>query len=215
MEELKLIAAREAVGLVKDKMVIGLGTGSTVKYVISELGKKELDIVAVPTSSDTEKLARGAGIKLASPNDYKRLDMAIDGADEVDNELNLIKGRGGALTREKIVASLTDNFIVVVDESKLVDRLGAPVAVECLQFGKEQVRTRLEEMGASVVERKFTTDDGNIILDAKFDEIKMDMEEKINNIPGVVENGLFPNSYVNRVYVGTRNGVRLLRCPLK
>jgi len=212
MEELKIKAARFAARSVKDGMVIGLGSGSTAAYFVRELAKLKLDIIGVPASSATEKLALELGIPVSTPNKYARLDLAVDGADQIDPQLNLIKGGGGALTREKIVASLTEKFIIIADKSKLVKRFTFPVAVECLEFGKKSVQRRLELLGADVEEREMLTDNGNPLLDAKFPDIPdaAKFEAIINNIPGVIENGIFPKNYVYRAYVADEEGVREL-----
>ena len=214
-EDLKKMAAEEAVKEVGGGMVVGLGTGSTVKYAILKLGELGLDIRGVPTSKATERLARENGIQLIGPDECERIDVDIDGADEVDPRLNLIKGGGGALTREKIVAALSNKVIIVADESKKVPFLGNfPVAVEVLEFNLKAVKRTIEKMGAQVSQRMsgsgvFRTDEGNIILDAKFEKIDdaEKMEMRLNNIPGVLENGIFPKRYVNKVILAGRKGV--------
>lgn len=215
-ESLKKMAGEAAAGAVKGGRVIGMGTGSTVRYAILRLGTLVaggLDIVAIPTSLQTERLCIENRIKVGTPNDYDSVDLCIDGADEVDPQLNLIKGGGGALTREKIVASMAKRFLVVIDEGKLVERLGKfPVAVECLGFGKRLVKRRLEALGASVLERDFTTDNGNRILDARFGRIADPeaLEREIDVIPGVLENGIFPCRLASRVYVGSAAGLKVI-----
>jgi len=212
------MAGEEAVNEVKDGMVVGLGTGSTVKYVILKLAGEQKYVQCVPTSRETERLARGAGLTLISPNECERVDIDIDGADEIDPSLNLIKGGGGALTREKIVAALSNKVIIVADESKKVPFLGAfPVAVEALEFNWRAVKRTIEKMGAQVAVRRkgkglFRTDEGNIILDARFERIEdaEKMEARLNNIPGVVENGIFPKRYVNKAIVAGIKGVHEL-----
>ncbi len=216
-ERLKKMAAEAAVDEVKSGMVLGIGTGSTVKHAILKLGRlvsEGLEVTAIPTSLQTEKLCLGVGVPLGDVNEYDSIDLCIDGADEVDRKLNLIKGGGGALTREKIVAGMAKKFFVVVDAGKLVEGLGAfPVAVECLEFGKTGVAKRLAGLGASVSERDFVTDNGNRILDAALGKIEnpKKLEKEINNVPGVLENGIFPKEFVNRVYVGAAGGLRVLR----
>lgn len=216
-ERLKKMAAEAAVDEVKSGMVLGVGTGSTVKYAISKLGQlvsEGLEVTAIPTSVQTERLCLEVGVPVGDVNDYESIDLCIDGADEVDRKLNLIKGGGGALTREKIVASMAKKLFVVVDEGKLVERLGAfPVAVECLEFGKKGVAKRLAALGASVSERDFVTDNGNRILDAAFGKIEnpKKLEKEINNVPGVLENGIFPKGFVNRVYVGGAARLRVIK----
>ena len=229
-EELKETVGRKAAGLVKNNMTIGLGTGSTVFYTIQELGariKKEgLKFKAVPSSKDTEQKAKAAGIEIIPFEQLEKtkIDLAIDGADEVDKELNLIKGGGGALLREKRIAYKAKRFAVVVDESKLSDILGRfPVPVEVKQDKWEFVKAELEKIGARVKLREranseqriansqFVTDNGNYILDSKFDLIikPKTVEEIINGIPGVIENGIFRKEKVSEVLVGTEAGVKI------
>lgn len=214
VDKWKKIAAEEAVKSVKDGMAVGLGTGSTAKYVIESIGELGLKVTGVPTSKATERLAEKAGIRLVEPNDVKGVDIAIDGADQVGPEKDLIKGGGGALTREKIVAGMAQKFIVVVDETKIVPYFSFPVAVEVLDFNLNGCKRALEKLGASASvrmkgEKRFKTDNGNRILDCKFGNIQDPawMEKRINNIPGVIENGIFPHIYVSEVIVGGRKGV--------
>ncbi len=209
MEDLKIKAAKHAARLVKNGMFIGLGSGSTAMHFVREVAALKLDVIGIPTSSATEKLALELGIPLSTPNKHTRLDLAVDGADQIDPDLNLIKGGGGALTREKIVASLTDRFLVIADKTKRVKRFTFPVAVECLEFGEQNVKKRLELLGAEVEKRGILTDNGNPILDARFPEIPdtAKLETIINNIPGVIENGLFPASYVHKAYIADEEGV--------
>jgi ribose 5-phosphate isomerase A len=192
----------KAVDFVKEGMVVGLGTGTTVFYTISKLGKlvqQGLDIKGIPTSKQTEKLALDVGIPLISFNEIDHIDLAIDGADEVNRDLDLIKGGGGALLREKIIAKAAKTFIVVADPQKLVNKLGSfPLPVEVVPFGFEKTMTQISELGGSPKLRKnngipFITDNGNFIIDCSFSEIKFpeDLEKDINIIPGVVDNGLF------------------------
>ncbi|MFH1786842.1 MAG: ribose-5-phosphate isomerase RpiA [archaeon] len=211
-EKLKQMAGTAAARYVDGGMVVGLGTGSTVKYTIQEIGRLKLKILGVPTSKATERLARTCGIRLTSPNKVDSIDVTIDGADEIDAEMNLIKGGGGALTREKIVASMSKLYVVVADESKVVQTLGKfPLPIEVLEFAKRNVSRTLLKFGAtSVTERKGKTDNGNIILDAKFPAIlnPLKLEKDLNNLPGVIENGIFPKRYVNYVVIGTKKGVK-------
>ena len=212
MDTARQDAAKEAVGihaagLVKDGMDVGLGTGSTTAFAIRELGRRvreeNLSIRGVPTSFAAERLAREVGIQLVSLDEVEQLDVALDGADEVDPELNLIKGRGGAHTREKIVASLALQFIALVDASKMVDALGSkkPVPVEVLPMAVSPVMRTLAAMGSVHQEIRMgmkkdgpvVTDQGFWIIDARFDGIadpeKLDSE--IQSIPGVLDHGLF------------------------
>jgi ribose 5-phosphate isomerase A len=220
MEELKQIAAEEACKEIEDGMTVGLGSGTTVKYAIKKIGKlvKEgLKIKGVPTSVETVELARKEGIPLTDLREYPRIDLTIDGADEVDPELNLIKGRGGALTREKIIAFNSTHEIIVVDETKLVKVLGkAKLPVEVIPLSWFPVKKELESLRSKVQLRKqkgkeFLTDNGNYLLDCQFDVIKnpKELEAGINSIPGVVENGLFIN-LANKVIIGSREGIKIL-----
>lgn len=223
-EELKKLAGDAAVDYVKDGMVVGLGTGSTVHYTIQKLGElvqaKKIDITVISTSVDTEQKAVKAGLKLIDINSVDNIDIAIDGADEVGKGLDLIKGGGGALTREKIIDYLAKEFIVIVDEGKVKDLLGDfAIPVEVLPFSWFQVKKLLEALGAAVSQRTiagqhnqpFVTDNGMYILDAKFDHIfkPAQLERIINNIPGVIENGIFRNEKVQKVIVGTTEGVKV------
>src|SRR3954447_2139456 len=203
-DHLKRAAAERAVGFVENRMVLGLGTGSTAAFVIEALARRVaqgLSVVAIPTSEHTAEMARGLGIRLASLGEHRRIDLAIDGADEVERgTLDLIKGHGGALLREKIVAAASDRFLVVVDDEKLVDRLGErfPIPVEIVQFGWQATAAALGTLGTRPELRQsdgrtFVTDGGNFILDCRFDPIAEPrlLEQAINMTVGVVENGLF------------------------
>ncbi len=192
----------KAVEYVKDGMVVGLGTGSTVYYFISKLGQlvqQGLSIKGVPTSKHTEKLAIELGIPLVSFNEIEQIDVAIDGADEVDPDLNLIKGGGGALLREKIIAKAAKTFIIVADSHKNVDTLGTfPLPIEVVPYGFEMTVKHIREIGGSPMLRQkdglpFLTDNGNYVIDSRFQEIKhpKELEKNLNLIPGVVDNGLF------------------------
>jgi ribose 5-phosphate isomerase A len=219
---LKRLAAAAAIAEVEDGMVLGLGSGSTAGFAVEALAARVtngLDVVAIPTSERTGTLARRLGIRLSSFAEHRRLDMTIDGADEVEiGTLNLIKGRGGALLREKIVASASDRMIVIVDEGKLVDRLGrhAPVPVEIVAFGWQVTLDRLADLGAKPTLRiagnePYRTDSGNHIADCAFGEIghPADLERRLATITGVVESGLFIG-LAARVLVGTKAGIRVL-----
>ncbi len=198
----KKIVGEKAVEFVKDGMTVGLGTGSTVYYTIIKLGqlmKEGLSIKGVPTSIQTEKLANECGIPLANINEIDYIDVAIDGADEVDPQLNLIKGGGGALLREKIIARAAKKFIVVADPAKIVNHLGAfPLPIEVVPFGVEMTNKQIRLLGAETTIRysdgtPYRSDNGNYVIDAKFPNIldPISLEHKLNLIPGVVENGLF------------------------
>lgn len=201
----KEAVGRHAAGLVSDGMKVGLGTGSTVYYTILELAERAPDITCIGTSDKTEALARGKGLTIVTPGEIGTLDIAIDGADEVDPSTNLVKGGGGALTREKIVAELADEFVVVVDSSKLVDTLGAfGLPFEVVEFGVEPVRHRLLGLGAATVTvRETTSDNGNPLLDADFFPISdpESLARECADIPGVIEHGIFPARIVEQVLV--------------
>lgn len=201
MNEKKEVGEK-AVEYVKDGMVVGLGTGSTVFYTItklSQLVQQGLSIKGVPTSEQTKQLAIQLGIPLVSFNEIEQIDVAIDGADEVDSELNLIKGGGGALLREKIIAAAAKTFIVVADSDKNVDTLGTfPLPIEVVPFGYEMTAKHIRKLGGSPKLRKkdetpYRTDNGNYIIDSSFQEITQsrELEKNLNLIPGVVDNGLF------------------------
>jgi ribose 5-phosphate isomerase A len=219
---LKRLAAAAAIAEVEDGMVLGLGSGSTAAFAVEALAARVaqgLDVAAIPTSEQTAAQARRLGIRLSSFAEHRRIDITIDGADEVEiATLNLIKGRGGALLREKIVASASDRMVVIVDEGKLVDRLGqhAPVPVEIVAFGWQVTLDRLADLGARptlrvVGDEPYRTDSGNHIADCAFGEIDdpADLERRLAAITGVVESGLFIG-LAARVLVGTQAGIRVL-----
>jgi len=222
-DQWKRIAGEAAVEFIEAGMVIGIGSGSTAAYMIQALARRlqaGLKIVgAVPTSEATEQLARILGIPLTDLDTYPELDLAIDGADEVDSHLNLIKGGGGALLREKIVASASRHFIVIADATKLVSQLGqsAALPVETIPFGVAPVSRRLQALGALVQvrqrsKRAFLTDNGNVILDCSFAggiSDPVDLESRIRRIVGVVETGLFLNM-AERAVIGGPEGARHL-----
>lgn len=182
-------------------MIVGLGTGSTAKFAVDALARRmrdeALQFIGIPTSEATSDQARSLGIPLATLGDHPIIDLAIDGADEIDPKTrNLIKGRGGALLREKIVESTAKRLIIIADESKLVDKLGSktPIPVEVVQFGWQSTARKLASLGAKPVLRAgFTTDSGNFILDCNFGPIEdpETLARKIDSTVGVVEHGLF------------------------
>lgn len=204
---MKQEVGKAAAALVKSGMIVGLGTGSTTAYAIEYLGKRlqsgELtDVQGIPTSFQAEVLAKQYGIPLTTLDAVDHIDIAIDGADEVDPQKNLIKGGGAAHTREKIVDALAAQFVVVVDSGKLVDRLGStfllpveviPMAITPVMraieklAGKPELRMGIKKAGPVI------TDQGNMVIDVKFDSIDnpAELEKTLNNIPGVLENGLF------------------------
>lgn len=219
-EEAKKKASLEAVKHVKDGFTIGLGSGSTVAYALQEIGKRiqqrKLQILGVPTSHQITMLAVHCGIPLTTLNEHPQLDLTIDGADQIDRQLNLIKGMGGALTREKIVASATKQFVIVADETKLTEKLGAncAVPVEVLPFALPTVMLKMQEKGGKPVLREakgkvgpVVTDNGNFIVDVAFGPINSpkELDSQLKSIPGVIETGLFVEM-ADIVYVGTRVG---------
>lgn len=224
-EEAKKTAALEAVRHVEDGFVVGLGSGSTAAYAIEEIGnrmkREKLRILGVPTSYQAFALAVKHRIPITTLEEYPTLDLAIDGADQIDEKLNLIKGMGGALAREKIVASASKKFIIVVDESKKVKILGEnnhPVPIEALSFAAPLVMRKINGIGGKPTLREgngkvgpVITDNGNVIIDAVFGPINepAELQRKLKSIVGVVETGLFVNM-ANVAYVGKRSGIEKL-----
>jgi len=225
-DALKRAAAEAAVELVQEGMVVGLGTGSTAAFAVDALARRHrqgLRFMGIATSERTAAQAKAAGLPLTSFAEHRLIDLTIDGADEVERgTLNLIKGLGGALLREKIVANASRRLAIVVDGAKLVDRLGSsgPVPVEVVAFGLEATRATLEVLGASVRLRlspagePFVTDSGNRILDCSFGPIAdpARLEERIGRVVGVVESGLFI-SRADPVFVADQTGVHRLDSP--
>ncbi len=230
MDPVKLMkqeVGRAAAAKVQSDTVVGLGTGSTTAFAIQFLGDRlasgELkNIKGVPTSFQASVLAKKYGIPLTTLDEVDKIDIAIDGADEVDPQFNLIKGGGAAHTREKIVDGLAEQFIVVVDSSKLVEKLGSTFAlpVEVLPMAVAPVTRALEALGAAVDLRMgvnkdgpVITDQGNMVLDAKFEAIAnpAEMEAHINNIPGVLENGLFVGVTTEVLIGEVKNGEASVR----
>ena len=211
------MAAEKAVEEIKQGMIIGLGSGSTAEWAVRKIGelvKDGLSIQAVASSVKTEKLAIEVGIPIIDFKSIDRIDLTIDGADEVDDHGHLIKGGGGALLREKILAYNSKRFIVIIDESKRVQHLGQfDLPVEIIPFAADIILKRLKETGTNPVLRylnheKFITDNGNYIADCNFYPIK-DPEAlniQLHQIPGVVETGIFINKMVNAFYIGHANG---------
>ncbi|MGF1538945.1 MAG: ribose-5-phosphate isomerase RpiA [Pleurocapsa sp.] len=207
IKTMKQEVGKAAAALVKSDSIVGLGTGSTTAYAIEYIGdrlsKGEIkNIVGVPTSFQAEVLAKKYGIPLTSLDAIDHIDIAIDGADEVDPQKNLIKGGGAAHTREKVVDSLADQFVVVVDSGKLVDKLGSTflLPVEVIPMAVTPVMNSLEKLGGKPELRMgvkkagpVVTDQGNLVVDVKFESIDnpAELEKTINNLPGVLENGLF------------------------
>jgi len=195
-------SAEAAVEYVKDGMIVGLGTGSTTEFAVKKLGEKVRDGLAIrgiPTSDITKKQAEEEGIPLIDFSETIYIDLTIDGADEIDADLNMIKGGGAALLREKIVASASREVIIIVSSEKFVHQLGSfPLPVEVIPFGWQVIFKQLETLGGSPDLRlkqgqALSTDQGNYIIDCRFSQIidAVQLEQLLNMIPGVVENGLF------------------------
>jgi len=213
----KQLAAEKAVSFVDNGMTIGLGTGSTAYWAIEKIGEKVKkegwNIKAIATSVVSEEQARGLGIPIFDFSSISTIDVTIDGADEVDPKLQLIKGGGGALLREKIVATNSKQMIVVADESKWVEKLGKfPLPVEVVHFGWERTFYKLQLLGCEANRRMkgkepYITDNGNYIVDCAFGEIKDPplLQELINAITGVVDNGLFIH-IASKLVLGFNNG---------
>ncbi|MDC0610630.1 ribose-5-phosphate isomerase RpiA [Vibrio sp.] len=213
-DEMKKEAGWAALKYVTKGGIIGVGTGSTVNHFIDALGTMKNDIKGAVSSSiaSTEKL-KGLGIEVFDCNDVEKLDVYVDGADEINATRDMIKGGGAALTREKIVAAISEKFVCIVDQTKAVDVLGKfPLPVEVIPMAREQVSRQLRSLGGNPVYREgVVTDNGNIILDVKDMKITdpKDMEFKINNIPGVVTNGLFAHRGADVIITGTPNGAKI------
>lgn len=214
MNDLKEKAAKAAVEYVEDNIVVGVGTGSTVNYFIKELAKIKHRIDAcVASSKATEMRLREAGIAIIDLNVAGDLPIYIDGADEVNSRREMIKGGGGALTREKIIATVAQKFICIVDQAKVVNHLGGfPIAVEVLPLARSFVARELVKLGGDPEYREgFISDNGNIILDVYNLDLTASkaLEDAINIIPGVLENGLFAKRLADQVLVGEEGGVRI------
>lgn len=222
--EWKQAAAEEAAKLVENGMVLGIGTGSTAAFFIEALAQRisreGLRVAGIPTSEETAAHARRLNIPLTSFADHAQIDMTVDGADEVQVEtLFLIKGHGGALLREKIVASSSKWMVVIADDTKLVQRLGSlcPVPVEVVQFGWQSTERKLQKIGAKTALRMdssgqpFRTDSGNYIIDCDFGAMENPKEtaHHLDHVVGSVEHGLFLR-YASQVLIGGRDGVRTL-----
>lgn len=214
-DEMKQAVARAAIEYVESGTIIGIGTGSTANFFIDELakikGKIEGTVASSVASADRLK---GHGIPVLDLNSVDELSVYIDGADESNRHLHLIKGGGGALTREKIVAAVSRKFVCIADESKLVDVLGKfPLPVEVIPMARSYVAREIAKLGGQPVMREgFTTDNGNIILDVHNLEIMepVKLEETLNHITGVVTNGLFALRPADVLLLGTQDGVRTL-----
>ncbi|BEV06862.1 ribose-5-phosphate isomerase RpiA [Methylophilus sp. DW102] len=212
-DALKLEVAKAAVNYVKDG-IIGVGTGSTANFFIDELAKVKHKITgAVASSEATAQRLRNHGIEVFDLNSVDSMDIYVDGADEITEHMHMLKGGGGALTREKIVAAVAKSFICICDESKFVPVLGKfPLPVEVLPMARSHVARELVKLGGQPQLRDFTTDNGNLILDVHGLSITdpIAMEAKINQIVGVVTNGLFAARPANVLLLATPNGVKTL-----
>jgi ribose 5-phosphate isomerase A len=224
IDQEKELAAKHAVGLITDGMVVGLGTGSTAAFAIAELGQRVragLRITAVASSIASEKLAISLGIPVLPFDGLSRLDLSIDGADEIDNDLYAVKGGGGALTREKIIASASDVMVAIVDSSKVVSKIGkCKVPIEVLPFALSWAEKSAESLGAMVSRRRnptgemFSTDQNNFILDLVFhggyDPVQL--ATALDSIPGILEHGLFLKE-IDMLVVGSGEAVHVKRRP--
>ncbi len=217
-DQAKEAAAQAAASLVLDGMIVGLGTGTTAKVAVDALAQRMsegLRFVGIPTSEATAQQARGLGIPLSSLAEHPQIDLTIDGADEIDAlTLNVIKGRGGALLREKVVAASSHELVIIADESKLVEQLGSrmPVPVEVVPFGWQSTARRLEAIGCTAVLRDgFTTDGGHLILDCAFGPIRDPhaLAARIDGVVGVVEHGLFLGMATRALIAGS-TGIQAL-----
>ncbi|MBL7564834.1 ribose 5-phosphate isomerase A [Staphylococcus saccharolyticus] len=223
VKELKLMTLDDVLSQIKDGMTLGIGTGSTIELLVPKIAEliqqHRYDITGVCTSNKTAFLAKELNIKIIEVNDVKHVDLAIDGADEVDNNLNLIKGGGGALFREKVIDEMAERFVVVVDENKLVDYLGETfvLPVEVDKFNWYQIAKTIESTKSINVNRRvsqdvpFTTDNGNYILDCQLKKgiDPYEMHEFLIHLTGVLETGYFLD-VADQVIVGTQDGVKIL-----
>ena len=214
-DELKKNVAKAAIDYVETGTIIGVGTGSTANYFVDELAKIKSKIDGTVASSvATAERLKGHGIRVLDLNVVDDISVYVDGADESNKYLHLIKGGGGALTREKIIAAASDKFVCIADESKLVDILGGfPLPVEVIPMARSYVARELVKLGGQPVYREgFTTDNGNIILDIQNMQIMdpVEVEQKINNIVGVVTNGLFAARPADVLLLGTTEGIKTL-----
>jgi len=215
-------AAESVVSMVKDGMVVGLGTGSTAELAIMKLGERvkleELEILGVPTSLRTEMVAIESGIRVTTLSEHPSLDISIDGADQVDLQLNLVKGGWGSHTKEKIVSYAAKRFVICVDDSKMVKRLNKPVPLEVLPYAVKVVEAQVKQLGGVPVLRQdgnrggyFITEGGNLILDVDMGTINNpeEMSMALSSIVGSVEHGIFTNA--SEVHVGDDEGVEILK----
>jgi len=214
-DELKQAVARAAIEYIEPGMIVGVGTGSTANYFIDELAKIKHKIETTVASSEASAARlKGHGIPVEDLNMVNEIGVYVDGADETNQYLQLVKGGGGALTREKIVAAVAKKFVCIADESKLVDRLGAfPLPIEVIPMARSYVAREMVKLGGQPVYREgFVTDNGNVILDIHGLQIMnpAEMEQRLNNIVGIVTNGLFAMRPADVLLLGTAEGVKTL-----
>ncbi|MEA2075455.1 MAG: ribose-5-phosphate isomerase RpiA [Euryarchaeota archaeon] len=215
-------AAESAASLINDGMVVGIGTGSTAEFVIRKIGKRikdeELELLGVPTSLRTEIIAIECGVSLTTLSEHSSLDLCIDGADQVDSQLNLIKGGWGSHTREKIVSYAAKKLIICVDEEKVVELLNKPVPLEVLPYAAKIVEKQVEELGGMPILRidgnrggYFVTEHGNLVIDADFGVIRnpKEINGALSSVVGSIEHGIFTNA--TEVHVGNEKGVKILK----
>jgi len=213
-DELKTQAARAALEEIRDGMIVGLGSGSTSSIFIRELGSAKLKVLGIPTSEESRRIAEEVEVKLTTFKDHPQIDVTVDGADEVSPALDLTKGLGGALVREKIVAHASKRVVIIVDESKLVERLGMKTVIPVEVIPLAVPRVLLQLPGAHIREKNgqtFITDNGNIILDWKRDPIEdpVALEKQLKSMTGVVDSGIFAG-VASCVIVAAATGVRKL-----
>lgn len=215
-DEMKLEVAQAAIEYVVPGTIIGIGTGSTANFFIDELAKikGKIDGTVASSVASAERL-KGHGIQVYDLNQVSEISVYIDGADESNKYLHLVKGGGGALTREKIVAAVADKFVCIADESKLVPYLGKfPLPIEVIPMARSYVAREIVKLGGEPVLRQgFTTDNGNVILDVHSMEVMepMKLEQQLNNIVGVVTNGLFAIRPADVLLLGTQEGVKSIK----
>jgi ribose 5-phosphate isomerase A len=207
----KRLAAESAAAIVEDGMRVGLGSGSTVAFLLTALAARRLDIVCVATSAATETTGRAHGLRIEPFDRLDRLDIAIDGADQVASDFWLVKGGGGAHTREKIVAAAADRFVVIVSHDKLVEVVGGPVPMELLGFGLEATLKALTALGECRLRGVAPSPDGGVIADL-YGELgdPAAMSARLSGTPGVIGHGLFPPALVHEVVVARAGGVEHL-----
>lgn len=220
MEKSKKAAAEHAANFVKEGMVVGLGSGSTANWMIKRLGERVqegLNIKGIPSSFKSERLAAECGIPLTDFSSVEKIDIAIDGADEVDSDLQLLKGGGGSLVREKIVDEAAEQLIIIVDETKIVKQLGEfPLPIEVTPFGWELTAGNISELGGKpklryVDGEVFVTNNDNYILDCKFSRIQKpaELHASLKLLTGVVETGLFINM-ADQIITAKQDGIEIL-----